>query len=283
MIPPAPDKQTLTLDGQRIAYSAAGDPAHPPALMVHGWLSHSGIWRTTFEALRETHYCLAHDLLGLADSDKPAYADYTIPAHARRVLAFADALGLDRFTLMGHSMGGQIALYIAAVAAPQRVVRLVDVDGTVTGRLTWQQRLFTEPQVWMGRWIPWMLDLFKPLVDHPIGRGIFRTLFYDMTAIPYADWSVERRMATRRDAALTGYLCGKGLRALDLTPHLSRIQAPTLVIFGREDQVVPLRDGLLVKEHVPGSQIVIIDECGHYPMLEKQAEYVAAVRAFLAE
>ena len=68
---------------------------------------------------------------------------------------------------------------------------------------------------------------------------------------------------------------------LDLTPHLPNITVPTLVIFGQQDATVRVSDGHLVNEHVPNSQLVLIDKCGHFPHYEHPAQYLAALEAFL--
>ena len=60
-------KQYLTIDGHRLAYLTAGDPSAPPLLLIHGWLLHAGLWRQTIDAFRDTHYCVAVDLLGHSD------------------------------------------------------------------------------------------------------------------------------------------------------------------------------------------------------------------------
>ena len=74
----AGQKQYMPLDGERIAYIEAGDPTAPPLVMVHGWLSYSGIWRHTFADFQESHYCVALDLLGHGHSDKPRSGDTSI-------------------------------------------------------------------------------------------------------------------------------------------------------------------------------------------------------------
>jgi pimeloyl-ACP methyl ester carboxylesterase len=128
-------EQPRTPDGYTLVYTIAGQPGALPVMMVHGWLSHRGVWRQTIDALQDSHCCVAIDLLGFGDSDKPARADYSIPAQGRRVLQLADALGWERFALMGHSMGGQIALCIASMLAPHRITQLVSVAGGVSARL----------------------------------------------------------------------------------------------------------------------------------------------------
>jgi len=276
-------KQYLTVDGHRLAYLTAGDPSARPLLMIHGWLLHAGFWRQTIEAFRETHYCIAVDLLGMADSDKPADADYSIPAQAKRVLALADALGLKRFTLVGHSMGGQIALYIASVLAQERVVRLVDVDGVSTGKLDPYVLRITLPRLRMAVGKPWLWTLSRHMNHvYPIARFEFSTWFYDFDAVPFADWALEREAAMQPGMATSAVRCGEAILAADLSDSLPKIQCPTLVIFGDHDHVVPIEEGRIVHEKVANSHIVVFDHCGHFPMLEQPSRYLDVLRFFLA-
>jgi pimeloyl-ACP methyl ester carboxylesterase len=74
---------------------------------------------------------------------------------------------------------------------------------------------------------------------------------------------------------------GLAIHHLDLRPHLAKIAASTLTIFGRQDAVVPISDGYLVKEHIPNSQFVLIDACGHFPMYEQTQPYLVVLQEFL--
>jgi pimeloyl-ACP methyl ester carboxylesterase len=276
-------KQYLTIDGHRIAYLTAGDPSAPPLVLAHGWLLHAGFWRQTIEAFRDTHYCIAVDLLGLADSDKPANADYSIPAQAKRVLALADALALKKFTLIGHSMGGQIALYIASVLAPERVFRLVDVDGVSTGKLDPYVTRFMLPRLRMAVGKPWLWTLSRRMSRlYPVARVEFQTWFYNFNAIPFADWGPEREAAMQPGMDISAVRCGEAILAADLSNSLARIKCPTLVIFGDHDRVVPISEGHIVHEKVANSHIVVFDNCGHFPMLEQTTRYLDVLRFFLA-
>ena len=126
----------INADGERIAYQTVGNPSNPPIILIHGWTSFTGVWETTVPLLKSDFYLVMPDLLGHGLSDKPHDADYSIEAQARRVLALADMLGLSDFALIGHSMGGQTALTIAARLAPERITRLVSVSGVVSGALS---------------------------------------------------------------------------------------------------------------------------------------------------
>jgi pimeloyl-ACP methyl ester carboxylesterase len=254
--------------------------------MVHGYTSSHHVWRTTIPTLEDDYYCIAIDLLGHGESDIPANGDYSIPAQGHRVIALADELGFDQFYLMGHSMGGQIALYIASQIASERVIKLIDVDGVVSARLTdyLEKTSFA---------------LFKKYYDTPILLGVeilFRTFreylkvitkqqfgswWHDFDSRDFDWWHIDRVYANRRGIRHVWYHGMNAIKGTDLIPHLSKISAPTLVIFGDNDGVVLLSDAHLVDEHTPESRLEIINNCGHYPMYEKETEYIKLVQDFL--
>ncbi|NWG15983.1 MAG: alpha/beta hydrolase [Chloroflexi bacterium] len=277
-------RQFVTVDGYRLAYVTAGDPSAPPVVMVHGWLSHARIWRQTLDALRDSHYCVALDLLGHGFSDKPPDGDYSIPAQAARVLRLADALGLDTFAYMGHSMGGMIGLYIASTAAPERVTRLIDVSGVANGRLSPYVRRLLTPIYATGAIFPAIWSFSRVAM-----RWRWYAITYDRAL--YADprrafepvESEDRQMALMPGNEIPAYRDLQAIAALDLTEALARVQAPTLVLFGKSDGTVPVENGHLAHRRIPNSRLVLLDDCGHIPMTEQPLAYLDAVQAFLAE
>lgn len=277
--------ETVALNGHELVYTTAGQPDTPALVMVHGWTSHHGVWQKTIEAFENSHHCAAMDLLGFGNSDKPKNGDYSIEAQGRRVLHLADTLKLDAFTLIGHSMGGQIALYISSMLAPERVTKLVSVSGIVAARLTPVAEREGFRDVRRGKLLPFYYALGRRAVRKPSGarRSSFRNWFYDMDAIPYADWEIDRQMTLQTDARFSNSEALKAIYSLDLTEHLYKVACPTLTIFGRQDAIVPVSDGHLVKQYVPGSRLVLIDRCGHFPMYEQAQQYLDAVSAFLTE
>jgi pimeloyl-ACP methyl ester carboxylesterase len=278
-------RQYFVLEGDRIAFFTVGNPANPPLVLVHGWLSHAEVWSQTINAFCDRYYCIAVDLLGLALSDKPDHADYSIPAHAARLLHLLDSLHVEQFTLIGHSLGGQISLYIAAVLAPDRVTHLIDVAGVANGRLNWLVENYIKRRMWLGVYLPFVWDVAEMLVARfPLmARFEFNVWFYDIRKLPLESWRLDREMAINRSMHHSAYAIGQAIRALDLTPYLSGISARTLVIFGTRDEVVPPHHGLIVADEVRGSRLVLFDRCGHFPMYEMPERYLSAVRAFLCE
>jgi pimeloyl-ACP methyl ester carboxylesterase len=272
----------ITLDGHKLTCTIAGHLDAPPLLMIHGWLSHRGVWRRTIETFQNSHYCVAVDLLGFGDSSKPADADYRIEAQGQLILQLADALGLDKFTLLGHSMGGQIALCISSMLAPERVTKLVSVSGVVAGRLTPDVERTVYPQIALGARFPQLYGLSRWLAQYQWwARSACRAWFYDMNTVSFDEWAIDRRMAFQPGIHVPAYKAGQAIHALNLTAHLAKITAPTLAIHGQQDGTVPVSDARLVEQHVPESRLALIDRCGHFPMYEKTQEYLKALREFL--
>jgi pimeloyl-ACP methyl ester carboxylesterase len=270
-----------TIDGHTLAYFTAGSPDAPPLLMVHGWGSFHGVWRQTIPALQDHFYCVAVDLLGYGDSDKVRGADYGIEAQARRVVALADHLGFDRFNLIGHSMGGQTVLTIAALVAPERVIKVVDVSGVVAAKLapaaeaTIPNLKLIERFFFLYPYTRWLMQRENYI------RKQMTNWFYDMDCMPLDEWAEDRYRMMQPDSRYAMIPSAEAMYALDLTPHLSKISLPVLVIFGQQDEVVPVSDGHLADEHISDSHLVLIDQCGHFPMYEKTGVYLDAVKEFL--
>jgi abhydrolase domain-containing protein 6 len=277
-------EHTFTCDQDKLTYTTAGDPAAPPLVLLHGWLSYRGVWRLTMEAFKASHYCVAIDLLGFGNSDKPAGADYSIAAQGKRVLQLANALSFDRFALMGHSMGAQIALCVASTLAPARVVKLVSVAGVVAARVMPAVERVNFRAVEMGARVPQFYSLWRWLAQYRwFINASFQTWFHDLEAVPLADWAMDRYMVFQPGVHLSAHKAAQAIQALNLTSQLTKITAATLAIAGQQDAVVPVSDSHLIKQHVPNSLLALIDECGHFPMYEKPRQYLEALRAFMVD
>lgn len=274
---------SIILDNAKLVYECSGAPKNPPVIMLHGWMSHRGVWNSSVAALKERYYCVQVDLLGFGASDKPQTGDYSIAAQGKRVLALADALGFGRFTLMGHSMGGQISMNIAARLAPERIEKLVNVDGVVTGQLAASIQNTTYRFAAVGKVFPPIYSFWRFLLQSDWAvRQTFKDWFYRMDCMPREQWAIDRDLAFRPEMNMSVYQAGQAIRNLDLTPHLAKITTPTLTIFGRQDAVVPVGDGILAGQRIPNGRLVWIDDCGHFPMYEKPKAYWEAVSDFLA-
>lgn len=273
---------TIEIDGSQIAYTQAGSDANPPALLLHGITSHRGVWSRTMERLQSDFHCVAIDHLGFGDSDKPKGADYSIQKQAERALKVADHFGFERFTLIGHSMGGQVATYLAATLAPQRVVKLVSVDGVVTGELSASVQNFKRLLIVAGERIPALYRSMHVFCSwKPAAYMAFDHWFYKPAELPFEAWAVDRDYALNPGIALSTPRAWASLNANDLTCTLEKITAPTLVIFGAQDGTVPVAQAHLFKQKVPAAQLVLIEQCGHFPMYENFEAFIQPVKEFL--
>lgn len=160
----------------------------------------------------------------------------------------------------------------------------MSVAGVVSARLTPVVEQQTFHMIALGRMFPAIYSLGRALQNQPwFARAGFRHWFYNMDTLSDAEWSTDRAMAIQPGIHISAHRAGQAIRALNLADDLSKITSPTLAIVGQYDAVVPITDGYLIAERVPNSQLVIIDQCGHFPMYERKQEYLAALRSFLIQ
>lgn len=277
--------------GVELDVAIAGDPAHPPVILLHGFPESHRTWRGVIPDLARDHYVVAPDQRGFARSSKPqgveAYAAEHILAD---LIALADHLGIDRFTLVGHDWGGAIA-WMAALTRPDRVARLVIVNAPHP--LLFQRALFDEPeQRKASQYITRFRDtgIDQGLVGAGLEKFLGSTFAHHVThAIAGADkaayldeWSQPGAMT----AMLNWYRASKVIvPAMDETPprpafldaSFPPVTQDTLVIWGmRDSALLPvLVDGL--PPYVPQLTIEKID-AGHFVPWEKPEAVVAAMR-----
>lgn len=269
---------SFTVNGHRITATVEGNPKNPAVFLLHGWMSHRGVWRQTLPVLEQKYHCIALDLLGFGNSDKPDNGDYSIPMQGRRIVAIADAMGVQKFSLVGHSMGGQIAMCIASMLAPERIEKLVSVAGVVTGQLSeWVEKKIY-PMVKFGYNRPWFYRLNRLMMNQRLYvNWIFRPWFYDIRNIPLRDFSPDRSFALNPACHASIYHAGQAIHNLDVSKHLRKIKAPTLLIHGENDLTVPIEQAYIAQSAMPDSDLAILKKCGHFPMFEKTGLYLKAL------
>ncbi|HNT74627.1 MAG TPA: alpha/beta hydrolase [Anaerolineae bacterium] len=273
----------VTLAGRRFVCLTAGDPTHPPILMIHGWAHHPGIWRSTIAALSDRYYCVAVGVLGCGDSDKPPDGDYSIAGHGRDTLQIADALDIGRFSLLGQSRGGQIALCIAAQLAPDRISQLGDISGVASGRIGGYLRYVYGTGICLGAALPGVFRLLRGLwARDPVARWLYGPYFYDGRRQPAGMARRDGAYAFAEGTRLTHWRALQTMVATNLLPVLHQVQAPTLVLFGQQDLIVPPSEGRAAAERIPHARLVLLERCGHYPMVDQPTAYLLALEEFLA-
>jgi pimeloyl-ACP methyl ester carboxylesterase len=248
----------------RIHYYVGGSGS--PVVLVHGLGGRADDWAKLMPQLvRDHHRVYALDLPGYGRSDWPASAAYSIPELSAAVEAFLNDLHLDHTDLAGWSMGGWIAMRIA-LDEPQRIRRLVILDSAGTRfDLVWDTKLF-EPDT--PARLAALDQLLMPGVPPDIPGFIQRDIF---RFVRKHGWVVERNMNSMLTA--DSVLDGK----------LGSLKMPMLIVWGRQDHLIPVSVGAEIHTAVPQSEFVVLDGCGHLAPSECSTQVGPVFKGFLDE
>ena len=260
------------IHGYRRAYRMAG--SGPALLLVHGISDHSGTWAHLLPTLAERYTVIAPDLLGHGGSDKPR-ADYAAAAYACGLRDLLGVLDIDRVTVVGHSLGGGVAMQFA-YQFPERCSRLVLVASGGVGRGVHPLlRLASAPGA----------GLALPFLTHMPG---LQTLLPMLDFGPDASYARERYTALRDSSARTAFLRtlrsvvdvrGQVVTMLDRC-YLTR-GIPTLLVWGSEDRIVPTGHARKAHAAMPGSRLEIFEGAGHFPHQTDPTRFVALLDEFM--
>jgi pimeloyl-ACP methyl ester carboxylesterase len=271
---------TVTLHGHALSYVDTG--AGEVILFVHGLLGSHRNWRHLVDRVSDSYRVIVPDLFGHGASDKPE-ADYSIATHAATLRDLLDRLGVDRVTIVGHSLGGGIALEFCYLF-PDRVDRLVLVGSGGLGRqVNPVLRSATLPGA------EWVLPvLASPWVRggaEAVGRVLaaagwrashdIRAAWEGFTSLGDAD---ARRafLATTRAVMDPG---GQRVSAHDYLPDL--VDLPVLVVWGTRDVVIPPAHASRAREAIPGCRVELFEGAGHFPHLDAPDRFAAVLREFM--
>lgn len=249
----------------------------PVIVLVHGFTGAKENWLPLMRELAPHHRLIAPDLPGWGDSERLDAADYGAAAQAERLAQFLHALprivGADGppALLVGHSMGGQIAGLFAA-RHPDVVDRLVLMSASGV--------LFKENA--FGRGVQ--------AGENPFGvdsrADLHRYLKIVFAQPPFVPWPFDEALVHRRrvDAAFEQVVLddiGRGTNAFALQAELPAIRAQVLLLWGRDDQVIDHSAAGIFQAGLARSQTVLLNACGHMPMMERSADTAAALKDFL--
>jgi pimeloyl-ACP methyl ester carboxylesterase len=273
--------RAITVNGDRVAYRAAGKG--PVLLLVHGMAGSSETWRHVMPALAERYTVLAPDLLGQGESAKPR-GDYSLGAHANMLRDLLDALGHERATVVGQSLGGGVAMQLA-YQFPERCERLVLVNSGGLGReVTFYLRMLTVPgfeSAFPLVCTPRLRDAGNLVAtwlhragvrSTPAGQEIWRSY----TSLADAE-SRQAFFRTLRDVIDFSGQAVSALSRLYRAAHL-----PTLIVWGAEDSFIPVSHAIAAHEAIPGSRLEIFEGVGHYPHCEAPERFVVVLVDFIA-
>ena len=262
----APVSKEVLVFGQKIQYVEAG--SGPTVILLHGLGGSSQVWQLNIGPLAEKYHVVAPDQIGFGKSDKPL-VNYRIRTYVDFLDHFCKQLKIERASLVGSSMGGWIAAMFTA-SFPDRVDKLVMVDaGGYAPPKGFDTRLFYGLN-------PTTREGMKVLVSKVFYNKIFQT-----------DAAIDQAIAARL-AAGDGYtinsITESIIRGEDLLDEIVKtIKRPTLLVWGREDGLTPLSDGERFNKDISSSKLVVFDQCGHMPNIEKAVDFNATVLKYLGE
>ncbi|MDQ3851099.1 MAG: alpha/beta fold hydrolase [Actinomycetota bacterium] len=278
---PAIEQAHISLHGHRVSYRSGG--TGPLLVLVHGITNSSASWEPVLALLARRFAVLAPDLLGHGTSAKPR-GDYSLGAYACLVRDLMVALGHERATIVGHSLGGGVAMQLC-YQFPERVERLALVASGGLGR---EVSLLLRAVALPGAELVLPLLASGPLVD---GAGAVSRLLSRVGLRPRSDvaemaqgFGSLKDIATRRAFVHTAraVIDTDGQR-IDARDKLYLAEAvPTLLVWGERDPIIPAHHGVRAHGLMPGSRLALFARAGHYPHHDDPARFAALLEDFVA-
>jgi pimeloyl-ACP methyl ester carboxylesterase len=262
----ARQEKTATVFGAKINYVEAGDASKPVVVLLHGLGSSSVAWQFNIAALAAKYRVIAPDQIGFGKSDKPMLK-YRVGTYVDFLDKFLSEIKVEKATLVGNSLGGWVAAW-TAIKYPNRVEKIILADAAglkpaeVDFNLIYSLNYSTRDEI----------------------RQLVKLIFYNQ-AIFGSEAFIDQSMNVRV-AAGDGYTINSLIESIKrsedfLDGQLAKIQKPTLIIWGKQDGLLKLADGERFKREIAGSELIVFDQCGHVPQVEKAADFNAAVLKFL--
>jgi pimeloyl-ACP methyl ester carboxylesterase len=264
MVQPLPPQQTVAVHGQKIAYYQAGKGS--AVILIHGLGADSRHWAANIDALSQNFRVIALDQIGYGQSEKPLMR-YTVENFSDYLQGFLQALKISKASLVGNSLGGWVALDFT-LRHSQMVEKLVLVDAAglrPTAALKVPAGGGKTLSPLNTHWFFDLMEANKEWATTDLGPNAFER--HVQNGDSYTVASSVAEMIAGRDFE---------------DQKLGKVRVPTLIIWGRDDVLIPLPMGEKLHQGIAGSQMVVIDGTGHIPMVSKPAEFNEAVRKFLS-
>ncbi|MGB8861146.1 MAG: alpha/beta fold hydrolase [Ilumatobacteraceae bacterium] len=269
----------VVIHGHEVGYRRSG--SGEAVLLIHGLAGSSKTWRAVHPLLAEHHDVIAPDLLGHGESAKPM-GDYSLGAFASGLRDFMAAIDVPSATIVGHSFGGGVAMQLA-YQHPELCDRLVLVGSGGLGReVSWMLRLVTLPGA------EHLMPLIFPRIVADRGNDVGNLLAKLGLKAPRLSemWrsysslaGTENRKAFVRTIRGVIEPGGQTVNALDrlyLAAHL-----PTLIVWGENDDIIPVDHAYTAHEAIPNSRLCIMEDVGHFPHAEAPEQFAEVLTEFL--
>jgi pimeloyl-ACP methyl ester carboxylesterase len=275
-------RQTIEIHGQPVTFHKMGEG--PPLLLVHGITSSSRTWKSVMPRLAAEHTVIAPDLLGHGRSAKPQ-GDYSLGAYASGMRDLMIALDVPKATVVGHSLGGGIAMQFA-YQFPDRISRLVLVDTGGIGReVNPALRAATLPgaeYVLPILFTPTLHDAGLKVRNFLAGIGLRGSADVEGVAEGFASLTeADARRAFINTVRSVIDPTGQRVSAADRL-YLTR-DIPSLIVWGDRDRIIPASHADLAHELMPGSRLEIFPGAGHFPFNDDPDRFIEVLERFIAE
>lgn len=274
-IPNSNYSQFADVDGVRLHYQEKG--AGTPLVLIHGYTSSTYSWKDVFESLSQKFRVIAIDLKGFGFSEKPD-GDYTRRAQGELVARFLAQLKIEEAWLCGNSMGGETALNVA-LQNPDLVAGLIliDSEGVKTNGGESLAPAYVRIPV-----VNRALTALALTSDNLVREGLEKS-FYDDSKVTTERVSYYYRPLQTRNGQLAALRARTQAGALPVEQDLNRINAPTLIIWGAEDTLIPLEAGRKINALIKNSKLIVIEKCGHLPQEEAPQRVVNEITDFIEQ
>ncbi len=274
--------QRIRLHGHDVEYTTAG--SGPAVLLVHGITSSLKTWSKVVPRLAESHTVIAPDLLGHGASAKPR-GDYSLGSFASGLRDIMIALDVPTATVVGHSMGGGIAMQLA-YQFPERVERLVLVNSGGLGR---EVSLLLRAATLPGAELVLPLLFGSPLFG-PAGAVVGTTLRVlglrsrgDLEGMAHGVRSLRRREGQRAFLHTARSIMDAGGQRINATDRLYLAESmPSLIVWGERDSLIPADHARAAHEAMPGSRLEVFPEAGHFPFNDDPDRFADVLIDFIA-
>jgi len=276
-----PRGKTVVINGLKLHYLDWGPSAEgsgkPPMVLLHGLRGHAHSWDDVSPAMCPNHQVLALDQRGRGDSDWAKDGDYSTGAYVSDLAGFVEALHLDSFILVGHSMGGRNSMAFTA-RYPGKVQKLAIVDIGPTLDSRGSERIRQEILQ-----VPEEFDSFEAVVAYmgkqnryASERVLRRRLQYATRELPNGKvgWRYDLAIREQRRKGTTP-------PPEDLWPSLRHITCPTLIVRGAETDILSLEVARRMVQTIPNAKLVEVPRAGHMVFEDNPEDFLTAVRNFL--
>lgn len=260
---------TVPIKGMTLATYQGGDKHAPALLLIHGFSADKGVWLGFARHFTEDYRVIIPDLAGHGANGFVAGGDYSIAAQARRMVALLDACQLDKVHVIGSSMGAYVASWLAS-HHPERVLSLglIGAAGVLLPQPNEVEELVNSGDN------PFLIET----------RGQFDRLFGMTMAsppwIPEVLLAAEAASYIKRRAELAEIFSDfEGSPRME--PFLPDVRVPSLILWGRDDRMVPVASAQTWLTGIPHAYLAILEDTGHLPMVERTEKTAAQCRAFL--